>query len=1125
MIKHCFGKIHHYFLVIVLLFISVSTLAQSEYRTDKWRFSDPKQFGFTVLDVQFYDNNLGIAVGGNGGIARTTDGGTKWTYGPFVYFTPAGLKTQATFNDVHIASSTVAYAVGDRGLMAKSTNAGQNWTFINTPLYANQKNINTLWFLNKDTGYIAGQFNTLDSIPKIYVTRNGGTTWDSLAAPVVNGKTRVGYINNVNIPSVLFDVDSKAKDIYSIQFINDSVGYVCGSGSPLFPRVSSNAVAANCLPSTGNLTTGAHTAGLLWKINKGVITDYSLSKERLGYTGINTNTVTCTTGFGNITPSAQTYRAMNVINDSIVLLMSFNNNTVVRVNTGKNDSTVNVNSPGIYEKGKYQVLNYPFPPSGGPNAGPPIPATQVLLASNPYHIEKASNGKLYASANFGLLWTSVDTGRNWIREYSLPQGKNYSSFATWALDILPNGKVVTMGQGGVVADSIPGGAFKSNYVFVGSGGNKVDFTDCNNGIITGGGAIAVTLDGGNNWINKDRADFTASFYSINGFHYTNLNKCYFAVSNGVIYSSPDKATTLDPFFSDFNFQMNDVKGFGTDTVYGIGYSQFSVPTASRKSSFFRTTNAGPTWQTVDIVATTVTPAFTAPTLSKMAFPSRNVGYAAGSRNGVYKTSDGGTTWTKINPFPALNENIGGAYVSYTSIFALDDNTVFVLGNMFATTNIRRLYKTTDGGTTWTDISGSINTILPSGNMLNVLFSDANNGYVSGSNVLFVTNDGGASWNMEVAPEGNLHNAMGFAPRTVPAAIPFANRKLFIGTLSFGSGIPSIMEYGDTLNVNVNSTLTVTNATCTNPAGGTITVNATGGIAPYAYSVNGGAFQTSNILTGLTQGVKTVLIKDAFCGLISKTITVGFTDNLTLTTNNDTAVCAGAPVPMVATSAANTYSWSPAGGLTNSLISNPVATVNTNVAYTVTASLNGCVRTKTVNLGMKPNPNVYAGPDKTIIIGDEVDLEGSGISNPTSIAWTPATSITGSATSYITKAKPTTTTTYSLTIRDNNSCTSTDNAVITVLPYCVKVMEAFTPNGDGINDKWLVTTSGACTSQIIVNVFNRYGALVYNNENYQNDWNGTYKGKPVPDGTYYYVIKYKLVTGNVVGLKGDVTILR
>jgi gliding motility-associated-like protein len=87
------------------------------------------------------------------------------------------------------------------------------------------------------------------------------------------------------------------------------------------------------------------------------------------------------------------------------------------------------------------------------------------------------------------------------------------------------------------------------------------------------------------------------------------------------------------------------------------------------------------------------------------------------------------------------------------------------------------------------------------------------------------------------------------------------------------------------------------------------------------------------------------------------------------------------------------------------------------------------------------------------------------------------------------------------------------------------MEAFTPNGDGINDKWLVTDGGACTSKIIVSVFNRYGGLVYNNENYQNNWDGTYKGKPVPDGTYYYVINYKLVTGNTIALKGNVTILR
>lgn len=88
------------------------------------------------------------------------------------------------------------------------------------------------------------------------------------------------------------------------------------------------------------------------------------------------------------------------------------------------------------------------------------------------------------------------------------------------------------------------------------------------------------------------------------------------------------------------------------------------------------------------------------------------------------------------------------------------------------------------------------------------------------------------------------------------------------------------------------------------------------------------------------------------------------------------------------------------------------------------------------------------------------------------------------------------------------------------------MDAFTPNGDGINDKWLATTnSGSCTRQVIVKIFNRYGDVVYSNDNYQNDWNGTYKGKPVADGTYYYAITYRLINGNSIPVKGDVTILR
>ncbi|RYY00229.1 MAG: gliding motility-associated C-terminal domain-containing protein [Cyanobacteriota bacterium] len=201
----------------------------------------------------------------------------------------------------------------------------------------------------------------------------------------------------------------------------------------------------------------------------------------------------------------------------------------------------------------------------------------------------------------------------------------------------------------------------------------------------------------------------------------------------------------------------------------------------------------------------------------------------------------------------------------------------------------------------------------------------------------------------------------------------------------------------------------------------------------------------------------------------------------------------------------------------------MATVNSNTTYTVTATLGSCVKTSTVTIGIKANPAVNAGPDKTIVDGAFVQLNGSG-SNTTSVFWTPAASLTN-ANTFTPIAQPSVTTTYTMTVKNSEGCTSTDDAIVTVIPYCVKVMNAFTPNGDGINDRWLVTNGNACTDQITVKVFNRYGAVIYENDNYQNDWDGKYKGKPVADGTYYYVIQYRLISGRTVPAKGDVTILR
>ncbi|MGH2553967.1 MAG: gliding motility-associated C-terminal domain-containing protein [Chitinophagaceae bacterium] len=1062
--KSCFGKLPALLPVLLLMLVAQVAIGQGFFNTTNWRFSNPKPFGFTPLDVDYFDDNIAIAVGSEGGIAKSNDGGRNWTYGVFTYMAPSGFVTRSTFNDVHYSSANVAYAVGNSGSMAKTTDGGATWTLVNNPLFANQRNINACFFLDDNRGYIGGQFNTLDSLPKLYVTNNGGATWDSISAPVPNGVTRCGYINNPNVPSVLLPVNAKAKEIHRIEFLPNGVGYISGSGSPLFPVVSVNAVAATCLPSTGTLTTGAHNASLLWKLEQGVLTDYSISKERIGYTGINTNTVTCTTGFGNLAPTVQTYKALKVINDSTVVIMAFNNNTVVRVRTGPNDRTANVNNGGALENGKYEVLNFPFPPTGGPNAGPPIPNPQVLLASNPYHIKRSSNGTLVAGSfnsafagTPGYLWTSTDTGRNWVRRNLGPQGQNWSNaFGAPAIDIAPNGRILALGQNGVVGDSISGSGWQSTYISVplSAGYSDMEFADCNNGIAAGGSGITVTIDGGKNWIDKANGALAALFANITSVTYPQVNKIFFTTSIGTIYRSVNQGTSLTPAFID-NYGgtsvINDLASIGADSLWACGAQQTSVTAAQRFGLVYRSFNNGTTWDTVKVgpIGITGTQAQQFVTFRGIEFPSRNIGYISGNRGAVYKTINGGATWTNISPFPAINISPVGfanSAVTYTDIFALDNNTVFVVGNMFTTANNRRIYKTTDGGANWTDISSNID-LLSGGNLNGILMHDINNGYVAvPGGVLYKTNNGGVSWVMDLAPTANLFTALAFAPKTVPASVSMINRRLFVSGPNI-SGAP-MMEYGNPVNINVNSTETITSS-CDNTGNGSITINATGGIGPYTYSINGGAFQSSNIFTGVAIGPKTITIKDAFCGTLTKTVTVP----------------------------------------------------------------------------TRVSPTVDAGPDKIIVEGDDVMLQGSSTGIPVTISWSPSSSIVSGGNTFNPLVKPPVTTNYILTVTEQNGCSSTDVAAVTVIPYCIKVMNAFTPNGDGMNDRWLVTTGATCTKRIAVAVFNRYGNVVYKNDNYNNDWNGTYNNKPVPDGTYYYTVTYITITDRTVFMKGDVTILR
>jgi gliding motility-associated-like protein len=93
----------------------------------------------------------------------------------------------------------------------------------------------------------------------------------------------------------------------------------------------------------------------------------------------------------------------------------------------------------------------------------------------------------------------------------------------------------------------------------------------------------------------------------------------------------------------------------------------------------------------------------------------------------------------------------------------------------------------------------------------------------------------------------------------------------------------------------------------------------------------------------------------------------------------------------------------------------------------------------------------------------------------------------------------------------------------VLPTKVKyqVTNAFSPNGDGINDKWNLPFLDQF-SECRVQIFTRYGQIVFTSVGYQNPWDGTISGKAAPVGTYYYIIDLrngeKPLTGYVVLLR-------
>ena len=159
-----------------------------------------------------------------------------------------------------------------------------------------------------------------------------------------------------------------------------------------------------------------------------------------------------------------------------------------------------------------------------------------------------------------------------------------------------------------------------------------------------------------------------------------------------------------------------------------------------------------------------------------------------------------------------------------------------------------------------------------------------------------------------------------------------------------------------------------------------------------------------------------------------------------------------------------------------------------------------VASRPVVIEAKAAPLVNAGPDRTLFPGDTIFLKGILTGEAKSINWYPPLFIENEQT-LNPGVFPPSNQAYALFAESENGCKAIDSMKVWIASG-LYIPTAFTPNDDGRNDRWRIP--GLDPSQgAVIAVYNRYGQVLYEKAGGWVDWDGTYRGKAQPSGTYSY----------------------
>lgn len=240
--------------------------------------------------------------------------------------------------------------------------------------------------------------------------------------------------------------------------------------------------------------------------------------------------------------------------------------------------------------------------------------------------------------------------------------------------------------------------------------------------------------------------------------------------------------------------------------------------------------------------------------------------------------------------------------------------------------------------------------------------------------------------------------------------------------------------------------------------------------------------------------------------------------------SDAVICADSSVTLQA-SGGSSFVWAPATFLSNSNSANPVSKPGHDMQYIVTVTENaGCPKgvNDTVFIKVLPAIVANAGVDTVAVTNQPVQLYGSGGDIYT---WWPATGLNDPNI-----ANPVATLNenqeYILTTGNAAGCSAKDtvNIVVYKVDAGMYVPNAFSPNGDGVNDLFRPIPIGIKTF-LSFRVYDRLGSLIFSTSTANAGWDGTFKGKPLDQDVFVWTVEGIDYENNKISKRGSVMLIR